>query len=171
MKSASALSFGKAAPGAEYPTTGRFLSVDPVTGGSCNSYEYVCGDPVNLVDLDSRMTAVALVGMAGLGVSAGTVLAVIGVGAVVAIIGLIWRKGKKWAINKIKVLWSKASKKSGKETASDIPSWARGKGRKGNESIDEAVDRIFREHYRRNPTPKERRGGEWKKIKRHLTRK
>ncbi|MFV0138159.1 DNRLRE domain-containing protein [Streptomyces sp. HMX87] len=30
---------------------GRFLSVDPVYGGSCNAYEYVCGDPVSGIDL------------------------------------------------------------------------------------------------------------------------
>ncbi|MET7622725.1 DNRLRE domain-containing protein [Streptomyces sp. NPDC005408] len=152
--------------------TGRFLQVDTVTGGSCNAYDYVCGDPINMVDLDGRMAALALVGAAGLGVSAGTVLAIIGVGAVVAIIGLIWWYGKAWAIRKVKILWAKATKKSGKESASDIPSWARGKGRHAGESIDEAVDRIFRDHYGRNPTPKERRNGhEWKKIKKHLTRK
>jgi RHS repeat-associated protein len=28
------------------PATGRFLQTDPGEGGSCDSYEYVCGDPV-----------------------------------------------------------------------------------------------------------------------------
>ncbi|MER7910250.1 DNRLRE domain-containing protein [Streptomyces sp. NPDC096068] len=32
------------------PGTGRFLSVDPLHGGSCNSYDYVCADPVNAYD-------------------------------------------------------------------------------------------------------------------------
>jgi len=36
------------------PSLGRFLSVDPVDGGSCNAYEYACGDPVNNVDLDGK---------------------------------------------------------------------------------------------------------------------
>ena len=34
------------------PVTGRFLSVDPVTGGSSNDDDYTCADPVNGLDLD-----------------------------------------------------------------------------------------------------------------------
>jgi RHS repeat-associated protein len=34
-----------------HPTLGRFLGVDPVLGGSCNDYEYTCGDPINRLDL------------------------------------------------------------------------------------------------------------------------
>ncbi|MFJ4676256.1 DNRLRE domain-containing protein [Kitasatospora sp. NPDC088783] len=33
------------------PEAGRFLSNDPVPGGSCSNYDYVCGDPVNNTDL------------------------------------------------------------------------------------------------------------------------
>ncbi|MFG1917607.1 RHS repeat-associated core domain-containing protein [Micromonospora sp. NPDC048898] len=36
------------------PSTGRFLQVDPVYGGSCNSYDYACADPANREDLDGK---------------------------------------------------------------------------------------------------------------------
>lgn len=35
-------------------TTGRFLSTDPVYGGSANAYEYCAADPVNCTDLDGK---------------------------------------------------------------------------------------------------------------------
>ena len=34
------------------PTTGRFLQVDPIEGGSANDYDYVNADPTNAIDLD-----------------------------------------------------------------------------------------------------------------------
>ncbi|MGW4897651.1 DNRLRE domain-containing protein [Kitasatospora sp. NPDC004240] len=36
------------------PVTGRFLSIDPIQGGSANAYEYTYADPLNKYDLDGR---------------------------------------------------------------------------------------------------------------------
>lgn len=44
------------------PLLGRFLSVDPVEGGSANDYEYVMADPVDKLDLDGRNRFTSAVG-------------------------------------------------------------------------------------------------------------
>ncbi|MFY1698083.1 DNRLRE domain-containing protein [Solwaraspora sp. WMMA2101] len=45
-------------------TTGRFLTVDPVYGGSCNAYEYTCADPLNKEDLDGKWVSLVIRGAA-----------------------------------------------------------------------------------------------------------
>lgn len=37
------------------PAIGRFLQQDPVEGGSCNDFDYVCADPMNGFDLDGNL--------------------------------------------------------------------------------------------------------------------
>lgn len=37
------------------PTSGRFLQVDPVEGGSANDYDYANQDPLNTLDLDGEL--------------------------------------------------------------------------------------------------------------------
>ena len=36
------------------PVTGRFISVDPIVGGSANGYDYCSADPLNCLDLTGR---------------------------------------------------------------------------------------------------------------------
>lgn len=40
------------------PSIGRFTAVDPVLGGSANSYDYANADPVNQLDLDGRQARI-----------------------------------------------------------------------------------------------------------------
>lgn len=44
------------------PSTGRFLQVDPIEGGSANAYDYANQDPLNQVDLDGLLPGVSSLG-------------------------------------------------------------------------------------------------------------
>jgi RHS repeat-associated protein len=47
------------------PTLGRFLSVDPIDGGSANAYDYAFADPVNQSDLSGAFTCLIYAGPVG----------------------------------------------------------------------------------------------------------
>jgi hypothetical protein len=49
------------------PTTGRFLTTDPIPGGSLNNYDYADQDPINNYDLNGNLAEVAGDEGAGLG--------------------------------------------------------------------------------------------------------
>lgn len=46
------------------PSLGRFLQTDPVQGGSCNPYDYVCADPANETDLSGKCPPCAVAAIA-----------------------------------------------------------------------------------------------------------
>jgi RHS repeat-associated protein len=147
--------------------TGRFLTVDPIQGGSATPYDYCNADPVNCVDLDGRNPAVLIVAGAGLTIT--QVLMVLGAAALTALVVYAVWHGTAAASNKLRVMWAKATKKSGKEKASDTPSWAKGErvepedGTK-SDRFDKATKRIFAKHHR--PI----NSSEYSKIKKALTR-
>ncbi|MFE3965371.1 RHS repeat-associated core domain-containing protein, partial [Streptomyces cyaneofuscatus] len=82
------------------PATGRFLSSDPIHGGSANAYEYCFGDPVNCYDLDGRFAAVAAVGFFGVANWWNPLGWIIAGLAVLGITVYAVYKGYQWVVNR-----------------------------------------------------------------------
>jgi len=63
-------------------STGRFLSVDPVAGGSANACDYCNADPINCTDLDGTFACKKFSGIvAAVASVASTVLGPVGLAA------------------------------------------------------------------------------------------
>jgi hypothetical protein len=96
------------------------------------------------------------------------VLLIVGAVVVAGILATILWKGTAWAVNQIKILYAKASRGSGKENASDVPSYARGAKKKAGESSAAATERIMKQN--RRSTANKGPGSEYSKIKKYFDR-
>ena len=149
--------------------TGRFLTVDPVQGASANPYDYCYAEPVNCKDLDGRNPAVAIVAAMGLGLTLPEVLAVVGAAFVATVVVYAVWHGTRAAADKLRTMYNKQTKKSGKEKASDTPSWSKGERMEPEDGtkkdrFDKATRRIFSKHHKRQNS------AEYSKIRKALVR-
>ena len=140
---------------------GRWTSKDPIkfAGGDTNLYGYVLNDPVNWVDPWGLNPGVgAVVGCS----VAGPVGAIVGAGIGLALGYGAWEYGLEPML--------KESKDSGKDKASDAPSWAKGKKPKPGESGKDFADRLMDDKYGKDNYPKGA-GQEHSKIKKWADRR
>ena len=127
------------------PALGRFLSVDPVEGGVDNAYVYPT-NPVNDYDLNGEFAIAIPV----------VLLAVVAAVALLAVYA-VWQHCRSNACGAVQVptsisfptlrplrdyiFSSRESRRSGKERATDVPSYASGATRRPGESVEDAVKR------------------------------
>ena len=155
------------------PATARFISRDALTGSmtdplSQNAYAYANGDPVNNVDPDGNMYEGVLKQSSQLynylltfGVAVGGILGspiVIGVLAAGAIVAVGYT-----------IYHAKQTSKSGKEKASNAPSWARNEKPLPGEKAEEFTKRILDSKYGKGKW-KKGSNTEFNKIKKWATR-
>lgn len=177
------------------PSTAQFLTVDPSVRSTLSAYGYTAGNPLNQVDPTGQFWGFIAAAAADLVVGASlpeiivaVVVAVVVVAAIYYTASVINDRINSWSDswgdsysdsyagsnsydNNPGIAQAKKSKSSGKARATDVPSWARGKGKNAGETDEQAAERIFKEHYGRCPTKQEKgAGGEVSKIKKGLSR-
>lgn len=105
------------------PTVGRFLQVDPVSGGSWNDYDYAYQDPVNLTDLDGECP---MCGPAGLAIGRVAVAAIKSAGkkgaprakrAAAKVRKVMPKKGRKFTVKNVRRLITTVAQWAGKYIA------------------------------------------------------
>ena len=166
------------------PTTGRFLSVDPVYGGSADDYDYCIADPINCTDLDGRV--VIVIPLWAVAVAIVFVYLALTVSLKYAVAHPLILHPRRYAVHKgnsgrvrdtaatqhrVQV-WhaKKKSKSSPKQKVTDAPSWVKGqKWKQGEETLDEATERAFKERGHTVPG-RDNRGpnSEWSKARKYL---
>jgi len=162
------------------PELGRWTTRDPILfgGRQTNLYVYAASDPANFVDPEGHgawgALGAAVGGYVGFGIgagggalagagilSAGTAPAGAYLGAAVGATLGYW--AGTMAEDALGLILAKAS---GKEKASDIPSWARGNRPKPGESGKDFADRVLEEKYGSKNYPKGP-GSEHNKLKKY----
>lgn len=172
------------------PSTAQFLTVDPDVRATQSAYGYVDNNPLNHADPSGKWLGALIGGVAAALVAPEALVAfAIAVVVVVVVIVVVWAVVSavdSWkestagtydydmpnAYDNSQSVAQGKSKSSGMARATDIPSYARGKGKIGSETDEQAAIRIFTENFGRCPTPKDKgAGGDVSKIKKGLSRK